>query len=155
MSKFDLRSEVNRRLSSSGEADPHVIADKMVDDLTADEKENALRVTLPHYVREAVRMARQTRSGHNNHSSRWKRAGHSTSFNHPFEWRVYTGARWVLLKDCGRDDVKGIIAEYQRRVDENLHGVERHKKLLSLFAQHPRAKVVGSLPSSDVEQVFS
>lgn len=160
---LNLRALIQTAIDSTNIAEPRELADHLIDTvLTASEYEDALRLCLPGYVREQLRVDRATaidglatitpvRSGHKNKSTRWSDTKDDTGL---LKTRIHNGTSWIILGDASRGDLDSVVLEYTRRAQQNTVEANRYDKVASLFDSHSTAKAVRELPFDAVRKAM-
>lgn len=108
---MSARELIARELARSGEANPTVVARRLLPKLKPAEREEVLLDGLVQLTHQAVIQSRQIkRSGTRATAgpSRWKIA---------MPERVYVG-EWKLLENCGLDDLRYLAADYRMRAEQ-------------------------------------
>jgi hypothetical protein len=151
---MNVRQWVIDALDKSTIADPHAVADDLIDTLTDEEVFEVLQQVLPHYV---TTIATQQRSRHlsdaaqptaNNASPRWQAA---TSI---YMERIHTSDGWKMLRDCTRDDLEAAANDRYQRAAQLRQSADRYRALADYLDQQGVSKV-GDLPEEDVVRVMS
>jgi hypothetical protein len=152
---FNLQDVIQHELDTTSIADPvELAANLLKGPIPKQRYAEVLALTLPGYVREIIRMDRMAvldapnRSGHKNASARQANLSILTQ-------RWHTGERWVILADMTRLDVQDVLAEYQRRMNEQAKFVTRWTEVDHLFDIHKKAKTCRDLPVPELERIFS
>lgn len=159
--EVNLRSLIKEFVEDSKLADPHEIAQTMLDENYIDSSiyYDALVQTLPNYVREILRLHRGStiqfvRSGHENNSGRWQNAIGGQPGERLLRTRHNTGTKWVVLAEMTREDVQGALGECERRIASETLQADRWRNINKLFDRHKKAPTVGDLPLAKVEEVY-
>lgn len=157
-----VRERVLEILATSSLSDPRDIADKIIGDLTARERQAALAEVLPEYVRITLHAGRghhptsdepgstqgtRTQDVAEPGSSRWRRVS-----------SVFTGRykpldTWKPLRECTRDDVLALVDDYRKRAAQNTRKADQFEALAKRMAK-AKVATVGDLPESVVEEIL-
>jgi hypothetical protein len=154
-----IRERVLNILDSSSLSDPRDIAEKILGDLAARERRDALVEVLPEYVRITIGRERHRPASDdpasgdpqnqstNAGSSRWRRAASVLARRYmPID-------TWKPLRDCTRDDVLALVAGYRDRAVQNTHKAEQFEALAAQMAK-AKAPTVGALSEDVVEEIL-
>jgi hypothetical protein len=162
---FDLRKIVRDELDSSAEADPKIVAQHIYKKLSRKERDLALEMTLPGYVREVAGSER--RASHNQKSSASSTSSSSSSprrtsgpskrgtamsaFQKALRQRVHIeGIRaWRRIGDMSADDLFMVAEERKAMGDANHAEARRYRDLGSAVKNH-KVETPAALP----EKVF-
>jgi hypothetical protein len=131
------REAILRELAHSKEADPHVIARRLLPRLTADQREELLIQGLEELTkleiiatRQAIRASEVRPRG----LSRWRVA---------MPERVWVG-EWKLLENCKLDDLRWLADDYRAR-SEQMAAKEREFRLLAEDLEVSGCATVGEM----------
>ena len=181
---YNLRAIVQAKIDSSNSADPRAIADALIDDgdISSSDYADALRLTLPGYVREMVRSDRAQTLSAVSATVAGSGAGTSAATSAPAtqtsngkpvrsgkqnqsaRWNKTKvlglrinlgGTKWIVLGDATPKDIDDAISEYTRRVAQNQAEADRYRKVRDLFKQDPNAKVVKDLDFAKLTQALA
>lgn len=150
--EFNLPDLVREALEGD-EADPHVIADALVEEMSLDDLRAALALTLPDYVRMMNRRAR--RGGAAPRSRRWKRAAehHADGTLALLRLRVFARGSWRFLGDCELEDVAALVEDRDAEALANAAAAERYRALRTAMIA-AEARVVRDLPGEVLGAIF-
>lgn len=159
---LNLRDFIRETAEQLNTPDPHIVAATVADSLPEDVLREALRLTLPTYARDVMRL-RGTGSEMSHPASRNRsRAGRSSAnaigrvYRELIVKSVKLGedGEWKFLADCTPDDLHA-GAEYRLQMARfNEQAAERLGMLALAFSDYPEAKVVADLPEVVVVQVM-
>lgn len=144
--------EAIRELVADGEADPRVIADKVMPSLDDGEREYLLRLGLVEVAGHVLRSQRRYHApdddtpqldlGQPQPSRKWQ--GVREASHDPTTWKVNVNGRedgWKVLVDCTLADVDAIAGMYMQRARANAEAGRRYKALADEMRQRGAATV--------------
>ncbi len=158
--RLDGRSLI-RGLFAAGEIDPHVVAAKVVEQADPDTLAEFALLGAAYVARGEITALRHSQprftpmpnevAAGGDGASRWgDAAGHVRAGAVPY----YVDGVWKRLRDCTRDDVLLIVADYTGRADTNRVLAERFT-LLADTMRRKRASTVGALDEALLAEVLS
>ena len=154
-SPFILREFVLAVAEELNEPDPHVVAGKVLDRLTAEQRAHALEKTLPDYVRLVI--------GHRRHGVMDPVPGpqYSRAKAAREDWRTrvlsnsqFVGSGWKFLGDCTISDVRELARMRFALADETRRQGDIYEQLGAALAQHKR-EMVRDLPEPVLRAILA
>ena len=151
---LNLRGRIRAILTDTGEADPGVVADKVVGELTSRELRPALGETMRSLVREVMRQDREV-VGASTAEQVTPGQGRSRARAVAEAWRahlrdrVFVGDAWRLLGDCSPEDVLFLVDDRRRKAAELAAAAGRYVALHDAMLRAGVARVA-DLPDDDL-----
>lgn len=144
---FDLREQVRAKLREGRLIDPHDIAREMAGAMTDEELRDLAADLLANVVREQIRAERSHGGRASSGSPRWDAVKEARS-RLDCAWSI--GIEWKRLRDCTRDDVEHLIADYAKRADANAAWRDAFQHIVDEMRGRD-VQTVGDLPADFVE----
>lgn len=146
MSELDLRARIRAILDDTGEADPGVVADKVIGDLSSRELRPALAQTMRALVREVMRAERLTTPQAAENVSpgqgRSRARAVAEAWRAHLRDRVFVGdGTWRLLGDCSPQDVLFLVADRRQKAAELAEAAQRYQRLHDAMDRHGAGRV--------------
>lgn len=139
---FTLSTFVREFIESSAEADPSVLAVQIAAKLTPKQRELALQVTLPDYVRSVV-----GRSSAASRKPETERKTLTTPQRINLWWanflasRLFNGSEWRLMGESTAEDLRGAAGERYETAARTTHEADQLVKLAALLEESGRDTV--------------
>lgn len=151
VSKFDLRTLIREHLASTDEADPGIIAGRVIAAIPKSQYGAALTQVMRHFVRQIISETRGTNAGSNvrtiRPSASWKGQGIRDGWQKRLRDRVHVGgSEWKFLADCSYDDLMTAAAERQELADRNASWARTYKAF-ALAVSEANVATFGDLPA--------
>lgn len=147
MTDLNLRGRIRAILTDTGEADPGVVADKVIAELTSRELRPALGETMRSFVRDVMRHDREAIAPAAVASEATPGQGRSRARAVAEAWRahlrdrVFVGDTWRLLGDCSAEDVQFLVDDRRRKAAELHVTADRYDALRAAMVEHDVARV--------------
>jgi hypothetical protein len=170
MTQFSLHRLVRQTIDDLPEiADPGILADRVFGQLTTDQYADAITTMLRSYVRRVLAEDRSTQAdepdpqAQGDEPVRAPAAANKSAYRTAMQagaWRARLGERihgatgWLLLRDCGLDDLKAAAAERRELAAANIRSADELERLQELLATAGVA-TVGELPDPVLRVVFA
>lgn len=155
---FTLRSVVAAVLAESPDPDPHTVAEAVLARLAETDLRGALAEMLPAYVRELIRVERNTVTCGSSSPApgrSWKVEA-LQEYGRILRLRVHVGAGpldWKFLGDCEADDLRAAAEERREIAARTAAMAERYERLLKAV-EHYGAQTVRELPSDALAEAW-
>lgn len=146
---LDLREQVRIRLREGDLIDPYDIAREIATEMTDDELRELAAGLLANVVREQIH-AERSRKGSASSSPRWE-AVKRTRSRLDMPWAP--GGEWKRLRDCTREDVEQLVADYAKRAEANAAWRDAFRRVADEMGRR-KVGTVGELPVEFVEEVL-
>jgi hypothetical protein len=156
---FNVEALIDAHLDYSSKADPHEIAEAMLDEIPAEELRDILGELLPDMIRLRISARRRNRKKRviPRVSQQWKKAADDQANGDLDIMRERVnvpGTAWKFMGELERDDVEAVVGGYERRAEENAKYARAYAELLTLMKKRKASKV-GDLPRSAVTAIFN
>lgn len=133
-----IKDHIEAALDVTDIADPHILAGKIINDLTEQDIRDALAVTLPSYVREVIRTRRNAhplpasptpaRSSKVEGISRW--------WSTQLRDRVQGEHGWKMLGECGYTDLMAAAERLRTQASRNVAKASQYERLATVVQEH-------------------
>jgi hypothetical protein len=169
MTQFSLHRLVRQTIDDLPEiADPGILADRVFGQLTTDQYADAITTMLRSYVRRVLAEDRLPQADEPDPQAQGDEpartpAANRSSYRAAMQagaWRARLGERihgatgWLLLRDCGLDDLKAAAAERRELAAANIRSADELERLQELLATSGVA-TVGELPEGVLRVAFA
>lgn len=157
--RFELHALVTHVLRESDEPNPHHLAELVLEEIPPESLLDALRMTLPDYVRKAIHNQRGQVS-HSEQTTTEPRRGRTISpkweaIASVYAWRYPVApGEWKLYVDFTADEVLRLVDEYKARAAENTAAADRHAKVVRLMKRR-KATTVRDLGEESLKEIFN
>lgn len=125
MSAINLRALVRDHLAATDEADPGVIADRVLSAIPKAQYEAVIGQMMRLYVRQVISETRTSSRPSNSPirstpSTSWKGNAIRDGWQRQLDSRLHVGeSEWKLLRDCTHADLLAVAAERQEKAEQN------------------------------------
>jgi hypothetical protein len=143
--ELNLRERIRAILTDTGEADPGIVADKVVAELSSRQLRPALGQTMRALVREVIRDDRGTAVTHTQPApgqGRSRARAVAEAWRAHLRDRVFVGDTWRLLGDCTAADVQFLVDDRRRKAAELVATADRYDGLRAAMVEYGVERVV-------------
>jgi len=163
VAEFDLETIVRAAIEQAESPDVPALAARLEQDIPQDRMAEALRETLPCYVRAQLSLYRtamlrrhRAAAKERQRSPKWERVAEATRSRW---WHVSVpvrGGRTVSkwLGDCTVEEVRAVAAAYGQRASQQAAYEKRYSRLAEEMERRS-AKLVKELPEAVIEEMFA
>lgn len=134
MSEFDLNKLVTEQIETSGEADPHVIANRLLMQMSAKECREALSQCLGGHVRVVIGRLRMNARAADEVQPTVGTSKRARAINE-LDLAVYLGDEWKILGDCTSDDLERLAAQHDVEADKHAALRDRYARYAQLVRE--------------------
>ena len=149
MSELNLRDRIRAIRDDTGEVDPGVLVEKVLDELTDAELRAAVRQTLRDLVSHVVGEDRPFRAYRPPAPGRGRHPGRAVrdALQLALDAGMHVDGQWKKLRHCGTADLLFCEAERRDQATELVRHADGYAALVAALAKH-RKKTVDELPEA-------